>query len=156
MKLIDQWIAALRSGDYAQATGQLYDPKADGYCCLGVLTHLYNPEHELLGKGAFLPGDVAKRLVDEEGPSILSDRFKLANEALMTSPIKDSMWKADEGAWDIRCNGGKMATVLNDHEKWPFAQIADVIERSFRPEQKEQDDRASAESEAYDAEPALV
>ena len=32
--VIDNWIDILRSGDYKQATGQLYD--GVGYCCLGV------------------------------------------------------------------------------------------------------------------------
>lgn len=31
----DQWLAALRSGDYHQCKGHLY--KGGGYCCLGVL-----------------------------------------------------------------------------------------------------------------------
>lgn len=35
-----KWLAALRSGEYKQATGGLYNPKYDdgkgGYCCLGA------------------------------------------------------------------------------------------------------------------------
>ena len=31
----DDWLAALRSGEYKQCTGSL--KKDDGYCCLGVL-----------------------------------------------------------------------------------------------------------------------
>jgi hypothetical protein len=34
----DQWVEALRSGRYAQGTGQLH--KDDRYCCLGVLCEL--------------------------------------------------------------------------------------------------------------------
>jgi hypothetical protein len=34
----EQWIAALRSGEYKQCTGKLYRPGEEGgYCCLGVL-----------------------------------------------------------------------------------------------------------------------
>lgn len=33
----DKWITALRSGEYKQATGILYDRTKDSYCCLGVL-----------------------------------------------------------------------------------------------------------------------
>lgn len=36
----DEWITALRSGEYKQATGTLYDPAKDSYCCLGVLGRL--------------------------------------------------------------------------------------------------------------------
>lgn len=37
-KLQREWIAALRSGNYAQTTERLKDEK--GYCCLGVAVHL--------------------------------------------------------------------------------------------------------------------
>lgn len=30
------WVAALRSGEFNQAQGALYDAEQDGYCCLGV------------------------------------------------------------------------------------------------------------------------
>lgn len=33
--IVEEWIAALRSGKYAQTTGQLHDN--NGFCCLGVL-----------------------------------------------------------------------------------------------------------------------
>jgi hypothetical protein len=36
----EQWVAALRSGDFKQAKGELYDDKVQGYCCLGVLGEL--------------------------------------------------------------------------------------------------------------------
>lgn len=35
---VKAWVAALRSGDYEQGTGQLYDGL--GYCCLGVGCHV--------------------------------------------------------------------------------------------------------------------
>lgn len=37
-----QWLAALRSGQYTQATGVLHEtgPRGDSYCCLGVLCDL--------------------------------------------------------------------------------------------------------------------
>lgn len=39
---IDNWIAALRSGNYPQATGCLRSD--NGYCCLGVLADLNGAE----------------------------------------------------------------------------------------------------------------
>jgi len=38
-KLREDWLKALRSGEYEQTTGVLHDGL--GYCCLGVLTHVY-------------------------------------------------------------------------------------------------------------------
>jgi len=32
----DKWVKALRSGEYKQGTGFLYDSYKDCYCCLGV------------------------------------------------------------------------------------------------------------------------
>lgn len=39
--LMHAWAAALRSGEYKQTTGQLYEAASDGYCCLGVLSAMY-------------------------------------------------------------------------------------------------------------------
>ena len=40
--LVRRWVAALRGGKYKQAKGRLR--KEDGYCVLGVLCDLYDPE----------------------------------------------------------------------------------------------------------------
>jgi hypothetical protein len=39
-----KWIEALRSGKYGQCTGKLTD--GEGYCCLGVLAHIQQPNFE--------------------------------------------------------------------------------------------------------------
>lgn len=39
-KVIEEWIAALESGEYAQGTHELR-PTKDTYCCLGVLCDLH-------------------------------------------------------------------------------------------------------------------
>lgn len=36
----EEWIAALRSGEFKQARNYLYDASREGYCCLGVLASL--------------------------------------------------------------------------------------------------------------------
>jgi len=36
----DQWVTALRSGDYKQGMRRLYSPSTNRYCCLGVLGEL--------------------------------------------------------------------------------------------------------------------
>lgn len=45
-EIAKKWIAALRSGEYKQATGQLR--VADAFCCLGVLCNLHAQEHPAL------------------------------------------------------------------------------------------------------------
>ncbi len=46
-----KWVAALRSGEYEQGTGELMHTSDESdyteHCCLGVLTSLYAKEHNL-------------------------------------------------------------------------------------------------------------
>ena len=63
--IAEKWIKALRSGKYAKTTASLCKVAKSGnksYCCLGVLTELYNKEHavkESLTSG-FLSNNVSK------------------------------------------------------------------------------------------------
>lgn len=38
-----KWVAALRSGEYKQGKGRLYDARSNAYCCYGVLRHIADP-----------------------------------------------------------------------------------------------------------------
>lgn len=66
------WIAALRSGEYPQTRARLWrhietgdDSRPAGYCCLGVLTDLYNKK---TGKGSWVAdGFFGMRFTDETG-----------------------------------------------------------------------------------------
>lgn len=40
--ILETWPEALESGEFKQAKGQLYDPVAKGYCCLGIACKLLN------------------------------------------------------------------------------------------------------------------
>ena len=39
-----KWVEALRSGEYKQGVGCLYDSRHDKYCCLGVACKVYEKE----------------------------------------------------------------------------------------------------------------
>lgn len=45
--LLTKWLEALRSGNYKQARGSLYNQYSDGYCCLGVLEHVADGKVEM-------------------------------------------------------------------------------------------------------------
>jgi hypothetical protein len=48
-KIANKWVTALRSGKYRKTTGELCKVAENGnksWCCLGVLTDLYNKEHK--------------------------------------------------------------------------------------------------------------
>lgn len=48
-KIAKRWVAALRSGDYKQAKGQLRTSD-DGFCCLGVLCNLHAEAHPKIAR----------------------------------------------------------------------------------------------------------
>lgn len=45
-ELKQKWLAALRSGEYKQGEGKLYNPLDNSYCCLGVLCDLVRDPKE--------------------------------------------------------------------------------------------------------------
>lgn len=50
-----QWVAALRSGEYKQGTGQLRS-KNNEFCCLGVLCDLHHQANPDLPEGGWVDG----------------------------------------------------------------------------------------------------
>lgn len=44
-----EWSNALRSGEFKQTTGKLYDPVEDSYCCLGVYAEI-TPNLDIINK----------------------------------------------------------------------------------------------------------
>ena len=113
-----KWITALRSGEYKQAGGRLR--KGDCYCCLGVLTDLYDKDIQNDHHGwyeedghygyasdgvtveATLPRSVMKWAdLTECSPTVLEER--------MGQPVTSLAY-------------------LNDKEALDFNQLADIIE----------------------------
>lgn len=62
----EKWVAALRSGEYKQAEGILYDPKQRSYCCLGVLCKIvegHNPtDADTCDEGEYLAYDIIEKI----------------------------------------------------------------------------------------------
>lgn len=112
-----QWTAALRSGEYTQATNCLKN--GDGFCCLGVLTDLY-----------------VKSGVDEYDLWMDYPGFDTWDEVL---PIEVQRWSGMESAegsnpeWDLDWEidrGFRDLAFANDMGK-SFAEIADLIDEYF-------------------------
>jgi len=102
----DKWVAALRSGNYKQGTGELRKVKDDGctyHCCLGVLAEVAGIKIRGLGTVS-KDGDTStdyqplQDLIDED-----SDK-KISTEHFY---------------------------ILNDREKLSFDKIADRIEKEL-------------------------
>lgn len=128
-----RWIEALRSGEYKQCRGTLYD--GTGYCCLGVAEHLFNGEPEQHGR--------TYRFSDPTNPedwssSVLTNRTRrlLGFEAdcpeLFTLVLPEPEW--DDGLEWVGISTS--LAELNDRYKFGFEQIADLIEERIDPDWK--------------------
>lgn len=110
-----QWVEALRSGDYKQGAYALRNIN-DGFCCLGVLCDIY---HKETGKGGW-----GKPHNDEY-------KFKDGDvgESYMHLPSGVMQW-AEISSSSPKVSSGKFISDLND-EGIPFEQIAKLIDAKF-------------------------
>lgn len=120
-----EWLEALRSGNYAQATGRLCkvidrttDDPTYGYCCLGVLTDLYRKDT-----------NIGKWIADGRGYYAGKD-FHVGEEEIFRAsndiPVATRSWSnlTDEFA-------RSELVKLNDGDKKTFSEIADWIEENL-------------------------
>jgi len=102
------WVDALRSGEYKQGKGVLYDGDDNSYCCIGVLC----------------------RLAELAGVPMSKDYFVYPVEL---PEIEIAEWA---GLKTLNCNefvqleGNTRLAVLNDRGK-SFSEIADIIEEQL-------------------------
>lgn len=103
-----QWLAALRSGNFMQATGEL---KCDhGSCCLGVLAEI-NGDLVPSDKVIFSPG--AHKFHNLAHPGSSSHNMVPVGYCGLTSEAIDVLWP------------------MNDNQGKSFTQIADWIEENL-------------------------
>jgi len=90
-----QWLNALRSGEYSQGTGHLQNP--DGFCCLGVLCDIYAKETGtqweptadgrfsfFQGQASYLPGEVKEWAgLDSANPKVRTSEDKTTELAIL-------------------------------------------------------------------------
>jgi hypothetical protein len=105
------WAAELRSGKYPQIRGQLHD--GVGYCCLGVACAM-RLEPKLVREASTEFGAVYE--FDGEG-------------AVLHYSVKEWLGIVDFAGTYIDADGQYQSlTGDNDHRRFTFAQIADIIE----------------------------
>lgn len=111
-----KWLAALRSGEYKQATGILVeetktqedrDVKNLSYCCLGVACHIQGISNKAMGT--------------------LTQPDSLSTKKLNKIP---------KALWESSLYLGEMSPIerligLNDAEHWSFKRIARWIEKNL-------------------------
>jgi hypothetical protein len=113
-----KWITALRSGEYKQTGGRLR--KGDCYCCLGVLTDLYdkdikNDDHQWY---------------EEEGRYMYSSDGCTVEATLPDSVMKWAQLEECNPTVREDSMGQPITSLayLNDREALNFNQLADIIE----------------------------
>lgn len=110
-----KWVAALRSDEYQQTQGRLYDdgarpPTPEGHCCLGVGCDLYAKE---TGNGEW--GGMVFHILDS--PSTATDLL----------PIEVAEWLGLNTRAG-KFNGGRSSLMRMNDLGRSFSEIADKIE----------------------------
>lgn len=117
----EKWVAALRSGDYAQAKTVLR--RGDRFCCLGVACDVYRqefPELDLSWKPEFTDPDSGLTLEHET-----NDLTFMGRVAGLPDAVRDWLGLRDDlGRFDRYPEYGLAA--LNDHGA-SFDTIADLV-----------------------------
>lgn len=130
----DQWLAALRSGDYKQTDGLLYQPAiggdAEGFCCLGVGCRVAGFELDDLKGQSFVPASVVDELQDA------GDR--MAEDESEYFPLTEAL--------GLTVDQLSYLATLNDHS-FTFKQIAVFIERGCERDDYMQMMRAASASD---------
>ena len=114
----NKWIAALRSGEYKQAGGRLRE--GDCYCCLGVLTDLY--DKDIQNDHHYWREEVFGYLYVSDG---VTTEATLPDSVIKWAGLKECNPTVREERM------GKPVTslaYLNDNEALDFNQLADIIE----------------------------
>lgn len=115
-KIKEQWIQALRSGEYSQTAGCLHSE--NGFCCLGVLTDLYLKEFD----EEWTAGDPS----DE----VLSYHVH-QNYNYLPLDVVDWAGLDSESPMIVMQDGEKDALANMNDEGKTFEEIAQIIEENF-------------------------
>ena len=113
----EQWIEALRSGEYSQTQEQLKDHH--GYCCLGVLCDLYSKANE---NGLW-----------KEETNLFHFETTPGEYEYSTLPVNVCVWAGLDVDNPIVEFGEEKVAIsdLNDKEQLTFNQIAAIIENQL-------------------------
>lgn len=136
-EIMQQWVKALRSGEYTQVDGRLrsLEPDATGqhsYCCLGVLCELHRREHNADGSDYHYKWDTD---CNENGTVTTAyadhcDNLPLSVREWAGITAADPMiYCAIDDEETARSD--HPISSLNDEWGWPFESLADVIEEQW-------------------------
>lgn len=113
VKIKEKWLAALRSGEYKQGQDALRS--GDKYCCLGVLSDLYQEDHE---------DCVWKRT--ENGQTL-----SLTGANSQDLPVQVATWAGIRRPVMVSSQGRDIRVAELNDGGHSFAELADLIEESL-------------------------
>ena len=119
---IQEWIKALKSGDYKQGDTVLYNEDTDSYCCLGVYQKIHNIE---CGSVSYLTRSHSRTSIVESIP------FKLQE---ILAGLND-----ENGDWEsfIGNNDDALYNYILDNNPQTFEELADLIDFIYEEELEE-------------------
>ena len=118
----EKWVNALRSGNYKQTTGNLYESEV-GYCCLGVLTDLYLKE-----KGLEWDTNAGMSGTNMSGWMCFDSEYEFLPESVRDwAGLEDNCGTYED---DVIEGGFICLSGINDNGA-SFIELADVIESKF-------------------------
>jgi len=120
-RFLAKWLVALRSGDYLQGQGLLYNKETNGFCCLGVAGAICGNSLEKMD------GQEMFRIEDAEVPKSVVPNKKFPQE-LKYQTIHDD---DNEFIVTLACmnDGNESAEGANPtRKKYTFPEIADWLE----------------------------
>lgn len=137
-KIKADWIKNLRSGEFKQARGQLYDPDEGGYCCLGVLCRTLGSEFFFLSEDEETDW-TGYTVTPWNGVELGVDNEMLTSEALAALgmvrediTVMDTLTAMNDGTTTSNVDEatGAIVPVVKIAPK-SFAEIADWIEENL-------------------------
>jgi hypothetical protein len=99
------WLEKLRDGSFKQGRGQLYNPRCQMYCCIGVLCKVQT----------VLEGDFGSN-----GLHFTDEKLTAVDKGYIPSVICDAV--------GLKTNHLRDLVELNDDDREPFSSIADRLE----------------------------
>lgn len=122
-----EWIDALRSGDYDQGQGALVKIDEQGecsYCCLGVLAHIAGADRKVVDNHSNLAYDFDGRIESAILPETVAGT--LVSDLDLTRVVE---YTTDYGSGGTDTDDiMHVLTSRNDHG-WTFERIADYLEK---------------------------
>lgn len=108
-----KWLVGLRSGEYKQGAGVLFNRENGFYCCLGVLQHCLTGGVEYTETRMPIPQTLPSEEFLQDYGIILEFNSVLNPYVMLGNGVQTSLVE------------------LNDDKGYSFKRIADIIEKNF-------------------------